>query len=85
MKKVFISGSVFSVDPVRSVGAYAYKTFSDVEAVNYWLDEENPKEIHFTVIRPQFVEDNATVADITDGLFLGDDRNVTWKLEYTKA
>ena len=85
MKKVFITGSVFSVDPVRSIGAYASRTFTDVEAVNYWMDSENPKEIHFSVIRPQFVEDNATFSDITDGLFIGDDRNVTWKLEYKKA
>ena len=85
MKKVFISGSVYSVDPVRSVGAYAYKTFTDTEAVNYWLDSENPKQIHFTVIRPQMVKDTATVSEITDGLFLGDDRNVTWNIEYQAA
>ena len=84
-KKVFINGSVFSVDPVRSVGAYASRTFTDVDAVNYWIDSENPKEIRFSVIKPQFVNDNDSLDTITEGLFLGDDRNVQWRLEVTQA
>ena len=81
MKKVFISGSVFSIDPVRSVKAYARATFADISSVNYWISPENDKEIRFSVIRPQTVSSLTTLDEVTEGIVIGDDTNVTWNVE----
>jgi len=81
MKKVFISGSVFSLDPVRSVTAYARATFADISSVTVWLSPENDKEIRFSVNRPQTVSSLTTLDEVTEGIVIGDDTNVVWNVE----
>ena len=82
MKEVFITGSVFSLDPVRSVTAYARATFTDLTSVDVWLSPENDKEVRFSVIRPQTVSSLTTLDEVTEGIIKGDDTNVVWNLEF---
>jgi len=81
MKEVFITGSVFSIDPVRSVSAYARATFTDLSAIDVWLSPENNKEVRFSVIRPQTVSSLTTLDEVTEGIIKGDDTNVRWNVE----
>ena len=78
---VTIRGYVYSIDPVRNVDAYARATFSDLSSIRYEIDKTDSHKINFVVRRNQVLTDNNTITDITDGIVIGRDTNVTWSVE----
>ena len=82
MKAVFIKGSVFSLDPIRSAKAYARATFINPGSVDVWVSSENDKELCFSVKVPRTVSSLTTLDEVTDGIVIGDDTNVVWNLEF---
>ena len=81
--KVFITGSVYSLDPVRNVNAYARATFADLDAVTYSVDPNNSKKIDFSVLNPQTFAGSPTLTEVTEGLIRGDDNNtnIVWNFK----
>ena len=81
MKKVSISGSVFALDPIRNIDAYARATFSDTRFIEYSYGATD-KEITFSVIKDQTVSSLTTLNELTEGIIVGDDTNVVWNVSY---
>ncbi len=70
-----IAGVVYALDVIRDADAYARATFSDVSAVRYRAEGAR---LYFTVLGS--VSGNRTLSELTDGLIVGTDSNVTWDI-----
>ena len=81
MKKVSISGSVFALDPIRNIDAYARATFSDTRFIEYSYGA-NDKEITFSIIKDQTVSSLTTIEELTEGIIKGTDENVVWNVRF---
>ena len=79
-KRIYINGSVFSIDPIQNAAAYARATFSDTEAVNIWVDDGDSRRLRFSVKQPYNGNRFSTIGSITDGLIVGTDTNVEWDI-----
>jgi len=81
MKKVSISGSVFALDPIRNIDAYARATFANLNSIEYSYGATD-KEIAFSVRRDQTVSSLTTLNEVTEGIIVGDDTNVVWSVTF---
>ena len=81
MKRVIISGTVYALDPIRNIDAYARATFADTRTISYEYGKSD-KSIAFTVIRDQTVSSLTTLEELTEGIIIGTDENVVWNIVY---
>ena len=79
--KVKLSGSVYALDPIRNVVAYARATFSDMSVVYCTIDERDPARLNFIIKTTQVMTPDTTIQEMTDGIIVGDDTNVVWNID----
>ena len=79
MMKATISGIVHSLDPILSPKGYARAVFNTPDRVSV---EVEGKKLYFTCYDKINVSPTDRVIDITAGILRGDDRNVTWNIEF---
>lgn len=73
--KTKLAGIVHALDPIRNADAYARATFSDLSVVRYRAEG---KRLYFTVVGT--ITGDMTLSELTDGLIVGNDTNVTWDI-----
>ena len=73
----YVSGVVYSLEPIRSADAYASATFVDVSEVEYTAVG---KELRFNLIKHFTVAEGNSLTDITKDIVRGESTNVSWNI-----